>query len=355
MKLIMSMILLIVISINLKSQILLPLPTKEDFFAKRDDAKKLFFYGNGEASFEKLDINSISSKFATYYSPIDKMNILISINKSILSEKFSADSTDFNNAVFFPENRGFVFSGGIYYTLGGIHFRKNEQTKIYESALKKVEESEKDRIEKLKSAIKGNNVIIDSLNDVIKNKINGDVFLGNTLNDLILDYSIKSKEYQKEINDTSKSHSVKKAIEYKIPSDEVALYGNINFFNRNITTDSANGEKKFNGYNIDFGAIVSWYYYTQAIDFRAVFSAGFSYSEIVNGHSDYNFIFSKDSTKVIPTALRALGIKIAVQLNSITIGVNLKFYLGSKDKLIESLIGPKVMVTTAVNGNFFKF
>lgn len=286
------------------SQTILPLPSAENFFGKYVDVDKASLYGTGQIDLAKLDVSSISTKFGTYYQPTPFMTVMIAINKGALTESVSSDSTDFNRSILFPENSGVAFSGGLYFTPTWIKGLWNDG--------------------------------MDALRTKFEN----------------IQDKIKKAEL---VNKVKNSDGTKEKVSYKLAHDNLTAFANFNWFQRTITKDT--NQYNFSGWNFDVGPMMSWYYYTDVVNFRAALSLAFGYIHIANGGDSYVNVFRSktDTSKTVPTSLRTLGGKVAVQFGNLSIAFTLKYYLGNKDNLIESLRGPQIFITTGVNADLVKF
>jgi hypothetical protein len=303
----MTKIFFIVITLSLLnsvySQSILPVLEMNDLFINdpQGSQKRVFIGGKGQLDFSKFDVSSVTAGLRMFYKPVDEFTVMLSINKDKIAEKIQYDSTDYLSSVLFPENTGFVFSGGLYFPIIKIF---TKQTK---------------------------NGIINELS------------------------SIRNKKRELE-NDSKKESDglVKQQISYKLTFDELVPFVNFNAFNRTVNKDAK--DYKFTGVNLELGSILNWYLYTEEISFRAFVAPVFGYTKITNGKDDYISVYKLgDTSKTVPTSLTTLGCKVGVQFKDLLVSFNVKWYVGSEENIINSLVGPQWTVTTGVNGNFFKF
>lgn len=350
----MKNILILFISLsNITAQTLLPLPDEKDFYAEASSVehKNVFLFANGQTDFKKIDEASISSKFAIYYQPSsERYKIYSSINRGLLAEK--SQDTNFINIVYFPASIGYLYSGGVYFSPWESVFspplnviRKNHAARLKkeEEKQRKIKEDTNNKIDSLEQLVTHIESIKDSLAylTVRDSLIKQSKIISNQISAL-----------KPDINTSTTASGTQ--IVWQDKFDEIQVFSNLNYFNRNITIDSVT-ERKFSAWNIETGFTVNWYYFTNTQSIKTSLSCSFGYTELIDGEEDYNKLFNKNNDKVLPTAIRNLGVKFAVQLNHLTLAVEMKLYIGKKDNLIESLRGPKINITTAVDGTFLKF
>lgn len=367
------LLILVVLTSPAIAQNILPIPEMNDFFI--DDTggarNRVYMGGKGQLDISKVDEATVNAGLRMYYRPQDWGIFLLSINKDKTVEKSQYDPNDFKTSILFPESHGFIFSGGIYIPFVSKFGKRGKKRIIKE--IQEVRNIEKKKVQDLQDKVdtskKGVEKDIKVEEDTLKAQLDNKEIDNEKYLNKRIDLLNKKAEKLKTIEDQNKENPAKKDTAkdklkdvvktqetYSIYFDELEPFGNFNAFNRTIAkgTDTT---YSFSGLNFEFGILLNWYYFTQKdIRIKAFASFSFNMTEITNGKNDYTTLYRlNDSLKAVPTAIRTIGFKVGLQIMDITTAFAIRWYMGSEENLISSLRGAQFMISTAVNGNFFKF